>query len=653
MEPISTPATLTGGPDDAVISYGSNDESVATVSDKGVVTIHKPGTTNISASFEEDDNYLGSSCSYTLDAAKMQSEISFSETTIHKQVGDADFSCPPQINVEDAPLTYASSNTNVATVDDNGLIHVVGSGFADITVTCPESDYWLESTATFSLVVTNPNAGGDEYVLVTSIDQLEYGDQLLFTNPYHIYVMSKQEEDNWSSIVESEDCGFSFSSDKKIILVTNPENVAVMTLERGTKDDTYAFRVAEGYLYASSSGGSGLNTQTDFDNNANATIDFISSGSAIIQFQGSFTSNLLRFYNATPYLFSCYAENNTYSKQYISIYKLLKPQAPSSEELTLKQLIEKADANEKTIYSISNELRGVAALPGNVLLAKDADGEAIEKSNPQTGWSSYLINAVSYFSDADAAEHTNTKAQNLYDQSNWVEIQLPSTLGAADYVNKMISAGSVKGYYTDALNPSIQLAEDATLIINSDADPYERNAMCPANFMGTSQQCANHTNHGTYFFDTPKPNELVQVVWAVYNDGAFYIPMTDTNVNVHGFQGGFDINLAYNITQEQDFTDGGVYQFKAVVKKAPASAQSTKRKVNSDTRAKSSTYVVYPLNLEKGIITSVSDFTAPKAENSHRYFNCMGTELTAPAPGISIEVVTYTDGSSTSRKIIQ
>ena len=325
----------------------------------------------------------------------------------------------------------------------------------------------------------------------------------------------------------------------------------------------------------------------------------------------------------------------------------------AEEELSLKQLIEKGVADDHTIYTINNELRGVAALPGNVLLAKDANGEAVEINNPESGWNSYFINAVSFFSDADNAEHANTKSQNLYDQSNWVEIHLPASIDASNYVDKIIAAGSVKGYFTDANNPVIELAPDATLTISGEAEPYERNAMCPANFMGTSQPCVNHSNHGTYYFSTPKPNELVQVVWAVYNDGAFYIPMTDGGVNVHGFKGGFDIDLAYNITQENNFTNGNMYQFKAIVKKAPASAQSGKRKVLSDTREKSTTYVVYPLNLDKNIITSASEVAIPKIPISHRYFNCMGAELTAPTTGICIEVTTYTDGSTTSQKIIQ
>lgn len=651
MAPISTPATLTDGPEDAVITYGSSDESVATVSDMGVVTIHKPGTATISASFAENDDYFGSSCAYTLEEAKMQSELSFADATMRKQVGDADFSYPPTMNVENAQLSYKSSNTNVATVDADGLIHLVGSGFADITATCAENDYWLGSSASFTLIVTNPNAGGDEYVLVTSSSQLAYGDKLLITNAYHTNVMSKQDGSLWCSIAESEGCGFSFSSDKTIILVTNPENVAVITLEEGTVAGTYAFHVPAGYLYAASSNASSLKTQTDKDKNSNATITCNNSVASNIQFQGIYKYNVLR-YNKTVGVekFGCYSPNN--SNQLISIYKLLQPQV-AEEELSLKQLIEKGAADDHTIYTINNELCGVAALPSNVLLAKDANGEAVEINYPESGWNSYFINAVSLFSDADDAEHANTKSQNFYDQSNWVEIHLPASIDASNYVDKIIAAGSVKGYFTDANNPVIELAPDATLTISGEAEPYERNAMCPANFMDISQPCVNHPNHGTYYFSTPKPNELVQVVWAVYNDGAFYIPMTDGGVNVHGFKGGFDIDLAYNITQENNFTDGNMYQFKAIVKKAPASVQSGKRKVLSDTREKSTTYVVYPLNLDKNIITSASELAIPKIPISHHYFNCMGAELIAPTTGICIEVTTYTDGSTTSQKIIQ
>ncbi len=49
-----------------VASYGSSDETVATIASNGVITILKAGTTTISATFNGDETYAGITVSYTL-----------------------------------------------------------------------------------------------------------------------------------------------------------------------------------------------------------------------------------------------------------------------------------------------------------------------------------------------------------------------------------------------------------------------------------------------------------------------------------------------------------------------------------------------------------------------------------------------------------
>lgn len=51
---------------------------------------------------------------------------------------------------ENRSVTYASSKTTVATVDDNGLVTPVGAGEANITVTEPKS----KAKLTIPVVVT-------------------------------------------------------------------------------------------------------------------------------------------------------------------------------------------------------------------------------------------------------------------------------------------------------------------------------------------------------------------------------------------------------------------------------------------------------------------------------------------------------------------
>ena len=269
-----------------------------------------------------------------------------------------------------------------------------------------------------------------------------------------------------------------------------------------------------------------------------------------------------------------------------------------------------------------------------------------------------MINAKSKFDDAATEESVNAKAQEDYDQSNWVEIVLPSSVSAADYVDHIITGMTVKGNYTDTTNP--RLVATAAPTAGGATGAYTRNAMCPANFMGTSQKCNDETltqEHGDFFFMTPKPNEYVQVVWAVYNStaDAFYIPAQAGSINSHGFKGAFSIDWAYNADGKiTNLTDGNLYQFAAVVKKIEPGPQSPKRKIAYDNgQPLSSDYVVYPLNLDANTVTGITETTGAKTVKSVRYFNIMGVELAEPTAGVNIVLTTYTDGTTHSQKILK
>lgn len=331
----------------------------------------------------------------------------------------------------------------------------------------------------------------------------------------------------------------------------------------------------------------------------------------------------------------------------------------SAQTVTLKELVELGNVNSTTStteYTILNDLRGVRALPGNVILAKDENGNAVDKVTP--AGNSFMINAKSKFDDAATEESVNAKAQEDYDQSNWVEIVLPEGVSAANYVDKIITGLSVKGYYKNTTNPRLEAS--AAPAAGGATGAYTRNAMCPANFMGTSQKCNDETltqEHGDFFFMTPKPNECVQVVWAVYNStaDAFYIPAAAGSINSHGFKGAFSINWAYNADGKiTNLTDGNLYQFAAVVKKIEPGPRSPKRKVAYvNNQPLSSDYVVFPLNLDANYVTGITETTGTKTVKSVRYFNIMGVELAEPTAGVNIVLTTYTDGTTHSQKILK
>lgn len=84
-------------------------------------------------------------------------------------------------DVEGLAYTYTSSNTSVATVNDNGLVSAVGDGSATITVTSEETDDYASATATWDVTVdvtaptftfqtTEPKVGDTQLVVTASED---------------------------------------------------------------------------------------------------------------------------------------------------------------------------------------------------------------------------------------------------------------------------------------------------------------------------------------------------------------------------------------------------------------------------------------------------------------------------------------------------
>ena len=96
------------------------------------------------------------------------------------------------------------------------------------------------------------------------------------------------------------------------------ENMQVITLEQGIVENTFAFNVGGGYLYAASSSSNVLKTHNIIDENSCWALAIDSNGTANIQAQGTSTKNVLMF-NSTSKLFACYSS----TQNPIVIYKLV------------------------------------------------------------------------------------------------------------------------------------------------------------------------------------------------------------------------------------------------------------------------------------------------------------------------------------------
>ena len=124
--------------DDKSVTWSSTNPAVATVDSNGLVKILAEGSTVITATTNDGTN-LSASCAITVPhVAVLATSITLSQTSI------ADAKVGQKITLtaivlpedaEDKSVTWNSSDTDVAIVDANGVVTIIGEGSAVITAT--------------------------------------------------------------------------------------------------------------------------------------------------------------------------------------------------------------------------------------------------------------------------------------------------------------------------------------------------------------------------------------------------------------------------------------------------------------------------------------------------------------------------------------
>ncbi len=162
-------ATKTGGTESVaspIVTWSSSDATVATVSE-GLITGLKAGDVTITASYAGGDNYNAAddaTCSITFTDTRTAVNISaFTAAKTTLVIGDEQATAITNDQVGwTSAYTYSSSDEDVATVDENGVITAVAKGTATITATInislSETNYKAGSTTskTIAITVTKP-----------------------------------------------------------------------------------------------------------------------------------------------------------------------------------------------------------------------------------------------------------------------------------------------------------------------------------------------------------------------------------------------------------------------------------------------------------------------------------------------------------------
>jgi len=128
------------------VTWSSSNTAVATVNTDGVVTTISPGIATITATTTDGSN-LSATCNVTV--VRLVRSISLNENSLSltvDQTAQLSATVYPS-NATNKSVTWKSSNTNVATVSNNGLVIAKASGTATITATTTDGSNLSASCA--------------------------------------------------------------------------------------------------------------------------------------------------------------------------------------------------------------------------------------------------------------------------------------------------------------------------------------------------------------------------------------------------------------------------------------------------------------------------------------------------------------------------
>ncbi len=341
-----------------------------------------------------------------------------------------------------------------------------------------------------------------------------------------------------------------------------------------------------------------------------------------------------------------------------------------------------SSVTENSQVTVSDELIGVWAVVNpdkgiNQLWAKDQNNASIDKTFKTD-------EQIDYLKDLWGLE-----TKDEWDQSNWVVLDFNGLPGesAFEYESRLLTAGTVKGKYADAVNYTIELT-DAPEKVNENSVTgypgynndhaegkqgvtYYYNHYIPANFVyenlnepyGNGAVAGNESSvAGTQIFlMNPKIQEVAQV-WGVWRgNDRFDMLEKSGNDNSFDLHGSFDVltwdlNCLGEMNNEpyygSPFTDdnpdalepGKPYLFHVFISR-----------VGSSGMRDGDGYGVSPADIPAGHpeYTAVKDVKDVKTVASVSYFNVMGVQSDKPFEGINIIVTRYSDGSVSTYKVMR
>lgn len=375
------------------------------------------------------------------------------------------------------------------------------------------------------------------------------------------------------------------------------------------------------------------------------------------------------------------------------------------EENTLSQIENNGTVNN--LYTISDALIGAWAVNGNghrYLWAKDM-GQSIDQTSPVDGQTDYMKDILGF-------QHNPWDQSNwiILDCAN-----LDESINPENFVGKKLNAGTVSGLYAEGKysgqiygNFRMTLTQAPTGVYDTEAEYYKGygeaspqggttqnpntdvnytwhyNTYGPANFYDANLNApygsgfvapanaalGNHAGEKLFFMN-PKAQEVARIsaVYAGNNKFTVYKPDPTTGevgaVNAWALTGAFNVNWEYNCLDGEhygapndDLPANYGYIFHAVIGVNPTtSSNAPRRALEADQNSPvSSRYTVYPLDLSsfESNKTAVKEVMMLDREvKSVTYIDIMGHQSSKPFEGINIVVTRYTDGTTSTTKVLR
>ena len=162
-------------PNNLAVTYSSNKTDVAEVDAEGNVTLKKAGRVNIDVTFAGNDEYKAASASCTLIVNEYSTtpELSFDqeEYTANMREGNTFSGATLYNESEVAPLTYTSSNEEVAEVAANGVVILRSTGETTITVWFAGDKNFKAASASYKLKVVDEVVDGIQNITIDNMPE--------------------------------------------------------------------------------------------------------------------------------------------------------------------------------------------------------------------------------------------------------------------------------------------------------------------------------------------------------------------------------------------------------------------------------------------------------------------------------------------------